>query len=56
MDINKSLIIPCKDEGEEFLKILSSFFDHIKSDTEIIVVFDDTKDPTYETLNSNQEL
>ena len=54
MDINKSLIIPCKDEGEEFLKILSSFFDHIKSDTEIIVVFDDTKDPTYETLKNSE--
>ena len=54
MDINKSLIIPCKDEGKEFLNILGSFFDHIKPDTEIIVVFDDIEDSTYKTLKNSE--
>ncbi len=54
MDITKSLIIPCKEEGEEFLNILSSFIDNIKSDTELIVVFDDKDDSTYKILKNSK--
>ena len=53
MDINKSLIIPCKEEGEEFLNILNSFIENIKPDTELIVVFDDKDDSTYKILKNS---
>ena len=35
LEINKTLIIPCKDEGLEFGIILKRFMDYIKEDTEI---------------------
>lgn len=54
MVINKSLIIPLKEESEEVIKILSNFIDYTKDDTELIVVLDSEQDPTYEILkNSN---
>ena len=40
MEINKSLIIPCKDEGPEFVTILKRFINYIKNDTEVVVVID----------------
>ena len=43
---NKSLIIPCKEEGENFLTILRRFEENIKEDTEILVVLD-SKDDSY---------
>lgn len=54
MAINKSLIIPCKEEGEEFLNILDSFIKNIKPDTEVIVVFDNKDDSTYKILNNSE--
>lgn len=46
MEINKTLIIPCKDEGMEFEIILKRFIDYLKQDTEIVVVVDDESDST----------
>jgi glycosyltransferase involved in cell wall biosynthesis len=52
--INKSLIIPLKEESEEVIEILSNFIDYLKDDTELIVVLDSEQDPTYKFLkNSN---
>jgi dolichol-phosphate mannosyltransferase len=48
---NKSLIIPCKEEGESFITILKRFEENIKEDTEILVVLDSKKDPTYKYLS-----
>ena len=54
MVINKSLIIPLKEESEEVIEILSNFIDYLKDDTELIVVLDSEQDPTYKFLkNSN---
>jgi len=50
LEINKSLIIPCKDEGEEFAIILKRFLAYLKEDTEVIVVVDDDKDATVSHL------
>lgn len=51
---NKTLIIPCKDEGKNFLIILKRFEENIKDDTEIIVVLDSEDDLTYQLIkNSN---
>jgi dolichol-phosphate mannosyltransferase len=47
---NKSLIIPCKDEGENFLTILKRFEENIKDDTEILIILDTTEDSTYKFL------
>ena len=47
---NKSLIIPCKEEGESFLTILKRFEENIKEDTEILIVLDSTEDSTYNFL------
>lgn len=47
---NKSLIIPCKDEGENFLTILKRFEENIKDDTEILIILDSTEDSTYKFL------
>tara|TARA_A100001011_G_scaffold338646_1_gene369599 strand:- start:494 stop:1186 length:693 start_codon:yes stop_codon:yes gene_type:complete len=47
---NKSLIIPCKDEGENFLTILKRFEENIKDDTEILIVLDSTEDTTYKFI------
>ena len=45
MVINKSLIIPLKEESEEVIEILSNFIDYLKDDTELIVVLDSEQDP-----------
>ncbi len=54
MDITNSLIIPCKEEGKEFLPILNSFIKNIKPETEIIVVFDNIEDPTCQILKDSE--
>jgi len=52
--INKTLIIPLKEESEEVLEILSNFLEYLKEDTELIVVIDSKDDPTFKLLeNSN---
>ena len=57
MVINKSLIIPLKDEGKEVLDILSNFLEHLKNDTELLVVIDSIEDRTYEIIdNSNLDI
>lgn len=54
MVINKTLIIPLKEESEEVLEILSNFLEYLKEDTELIVVIDSKDDPTFKLLeNSN---
>ena len=49
-NFNKSLIIPCKEEGVNFITILKRFEENVKSDTEIIVVLDSKSDSTYPIL------
>ena len=49
---NKSLIIPCKEEGENFLTILRRFEENIKEDTEILVVLDSKDDSTYSHIEA----
>lgn len=54
MVINKTLIVPLKEESEEVLEILSNFLEYLKEDTELIVVIDSKDDPTFKLLeNSN---
>ena len=53
MQLNKSLIIPCKDEGENFVHIYNNFHKKLSKNTEIIIVLDDTEDSTYEHLKNN---
>lgn len=48
----KSLLIPCKDEGKSFIKILELFNNNISKDTEIIVILDDKNDSTYNLLKN----
>lgn len=50
MRFKKSLVIPCKDEGKEFSKILQSFKSSVSNNTEIIIVLDSINDATYETI------
>jgi len=50
---NKSLIIPCKEEGENFLTILKRFEENIKDDTEVIVILDSEKDSTYQFIQKS---
>ena len=50
MVINKTLIIPLKEETKEVLEILSNFVEYLKEDTELIVVLDSKEDPTYKLL------
>ena len=52
MVINKTLIIPLKEESEEVLEILSNFLEYLKEDTELIVVLDSKDDPTYKLLEN----
>jgi dolichol-phosphate mannosyltransferase len=55
--INKTLIIPLKEESEEVLEILSNFLEYLKEDTELIVVIDSKDDPTFKLLeNSNLKI
>ncbi len=53
MEINKSLIIPLKEETKEVLVILRRFLQYLKTDTELIVVLDSDQDPTYEILKNS---
>lgn len=53
MEINKSLIIPCKDEGPEFVTILKRFINYIKNDTEVVVVVDSEKDSTISEIKKS---
>lgn len=50
---NKSLIIPCKEEGDEFVTIVTRFKSYIKEDTEILVVVDDESDVTVKKINQS---
>ena len=54
MEINKSLIIPCKDEGPEFVIILKRFLSYLKNDTEVIVVVDDENDSTIQEIEKSK--
>ena len=51
---NKSLIIPCKEEGENFLTILKRFEENIKDDTELIVILDSEEDSTYHFIKKSK--
>ncbi len=53
MDINKSLIIPLKNETSEVLTIIERFKQFLNEDTELIVVLDDKDDPTVDILNES---
>jgi len=52
-NINKSLVIPCKEEGENFIIILKRFEENIKEDTEIIVILDSKEDSTFEFIKNS---
>ena len=54
MEINKTLIIPLRNESEEVIGVLSRFEEFIKSDTEFLVVLDSEEDQTYEILNQSK--
>ena len=54
--INKTLIIPLKEESEEVLEILSNFLEYLKEDTELIVVLDTKDDPTYKLLENTKKI
>ena len=54
MEINKSLIIPLKEEGIEVLEILANFLEHLKNDTELLVVIDSIEDKTYEIIENSE--
>ncbi len=53
MEINKSLIIPVKEEGIEVLEILANFLEHLKNDTELLVVIDSIEDKTHEIIKNS---
>tara|TARA_B100000282_G_scaffold295405_1_gene274637 strand:+ start:335 stop:1024 length:690 start_codon:yes stop_codon:yes gene_type:complete len=48
---NKTLIIPCKEEGENFITILKRFEENVKDDTEILIVLDSKEDITYKFID-----
>ena len=50
LDINKSLIIPCKNEGSEIIPIIQKFIENTKEDTQIYIVLDNKQDITFEIL------
>ena len=50
MEINKSLIIPCKNEEDGIAKIIQDFSNAISHDTEILIVVDDENDPTLKSI------
>lgn len=52
MEINKSLVIPCKNEGKEIIPIINKFIEHTKEDTAIYVVLDSKNDKTFSILNN----
>ena len=51
MAINKSLIIPLKNETSEVVTIIERFKQFLNEDTELIVVLDEKNDPTIKFLN-----
>ena len=51
-NFNKSLVIPCKEEGENFITILKRFEENIKEDTEVIVILDSKEDSTFEFIKN----
>ena len=51
LDINKSLIIPCKNEGSEIIPIIQKFIENTKEDTQIYIVLDNKQDITFEILD-----
>ena len=53
MERNKTLIIPCKDEGYEFSNILNRFLDYLDETTLILVVVDSEDDSS---INAIKEL
>jgi dolichol-phosphate mannosyltransferase len=53
MGFKKSLVIPCKDEGEDFKTILQGFKANVSNETEIIVVLDSFTDPTYKAIEKD---
>tara|TARA_Y100000816_G_scaffold257758_1_gene212157 strand:+ start:1345 stop:2037 length:693 start_codon:yes stop_codon:yes gene_type:complete len=52
-NFNKSLVIPCKEEGENFITILKRFEENIKEDTEVIVILDSKEDSTFEFIKNS---
>jgi dolichol-phosphate mannosyltransferase len=52
LEINKSLIIPLKEESEEVLVVLKRFLDYLDEDTELLVVLDSQADFTYDILKN----
>ena len=52
MAINKSLIIPLKNETKEVITIIKRFKQFLHEDTELIIVLDDEKDPTFKILKN----
>ena len=55
MKFNKTLIIPCKEEGENFTTILKKNEENIKNDTEIIIVLDSVEDSTYKFIETQKQ-
>ncbi len=53
MAINKSLIIPLKNETKEVITIIKRFKQFLHEDTELIIVLDDEKDPTFKILKNS---
>ncbi len=51
MEQNKTLIIPCKDEGKEFSNILKRFLDYLDESTLVLIVVDDLEDSSLENLS-----
>ena len=51
MKYNKTLIIPCKEEGENFITFLKRFEENVKDDTEILIVLDSKEDITYKFID-----
>ena len=54
MEINKTLIIPLRNESKEVVGVLSRFEEFIKSDTEFLVVLDSQEDQTYKILDQSK--
>ena len=46
LELNKFIIIPCKDEKENIKNILHGISKSLKEDTEIIIIVDDDNDST----------
>lgn len=55
MEKTKTLIIPCKDEGNEFRIILDRFLDYLDSQTLVLIVVDNEEDTTLSNLTELNE-